>query len=531
MASITLPAITALARAGAVERAWALFEEAGYHLASAEPAALAVKGRLLKDRARLAPAGDRAFLFAKAASAYGEACLIDPAPYLAINAATARLLSGDQAGAIEGARAVLGLLDGAATPVDTPYYLAATRAEALLLLGDDDRAEQALAEAAAQNPDGWDDRAVTLAQLRAIGAAQHRALDWLDRFAPPPSLHFAGHMGLHCDGTSERKLRGDLDRLLDEIRPGFAWGALAAGVDLVVAEQLLARGCLLHAVLPCPPEQFEAQSVAPAGDGWLARYRQVLDQVESIQSAGPAASSVHDPIATAHAGELAIGGAMLNARRLSSQAIQLVICDEEGGGTNTRRQAELWAPEAGRQIHVTAVRDSAVEATFPPERPDPNRALAVHVAIGIEHNRWSGVVPSDEIEAAQAPFQAALADLAPTAVRAGPGTWELVFTDLDQALGTVSRVLKATGADGSLAAIGVTLAIATLHHDRASNSLVPFGPGPALARRLQAMAAPGTALASNALAVAMTARGSTAMRSELYHFGDIELGGAVHTLL
>lgn len=531
MPPATLPAITALARAGAVERAWALFEEAGYHLASGEPAALAVKGRLLKDRARLAPAGDKAILFAKAASAYGEACLIDPAPYLAINAATARLLSGDQAGATEGAWAVLALLDAAKAPADTPYYLAATRAEALLLLGDEVRAEQALAEAAAQNPDGWDDRAVTLAQLRAIGAAQHRALGWLDRFAPPPSLHFAGHMGLYCDGASERRLRGDLDRVLDEIRPGFAWGALAAGVDLVVAEQLLARGCLVHAVLPCPPGQFETQSVAPAGDSWLVRYRQVLDQVETVQSAGPGASSVHDPIATAHAGELAIGGAILNARRLSSQACQLIICDEDGGGTNTRRQAALWQPQAGRQIRLTAMRDSSVEATFPPEHPDPNRALTVHIAIGIDHDRQTSVVPSDQIVAAQAPMQAALEGLAPSTVRAGPGAWELIFTDVDQALGTVSRVLAATGADGSLASVGVTLAIATLHLDRASNALVPFGPGAALARRLQAMAAPGTALASNALAVAMTARGSSAMRSELYHFGDVELGGAVHTLL
>jgi hypothetical protein len=288
---------------------------------------------------------------------------------------------------------------------------------------------------------------------------------------------------------------------------------------------------VLHAVLPCPPERFEAQSVAPAGDDWLARYRRVLDQAETVQSAAPGASSVHDPIATAHAGELAIGGAILNARRLSSQACQLVICDEHGGGANTRRQAEMWMPGSGKQIRVTAVRDSSVEATFPPERPDPNRALVVHVAVGLDHDHRSSVVPSDEIETAQAPFEAALEGLPPSSVRAGPGTWELVFTDLDQALGTVSQVLEAKGSGGSLASVGVSLAIATLHRDRASGSLVPFGPGAALARRLQAMAAPGTALASNAMAVAMVARSSAAMRSELYHFGDAELGGAVHTLL
>lgn len=531
MAQTTLPAITALARAGAVERAWALFEQGGYSISGSSPAALAVRGRLLKDRARMAQGAQRSLLFADAARSYSEAYLLAPAPYLAINAATARLLAGDPAGAIEGASATLELLDAAQSAADTPYYLAATRAEALLLLGDEALAEQALAEAARHDPDGWDDRAVTLAQLRAIAAAQHRELPWLDRYAPPESLHFAGHMGLASHGTSELALTNSLVALLDQLRPGFAWGALAAGADIIVCEHLLARGCQIHAVLPCPPDQFEAQSVAPAGDAWQARYHAVFEQVASVQWAGPAAASVHDQIATAHAGELAIGGAMLNARRLSSRASQLIVCDEQGGGANTRRQAELWHGGAGRQTCLTAIRDSAVEATFPPEQPDPARALAVQVAIGFADAQGNAVIRSDELEATQAPVQAVLSKLDRATVSAAPGAWELTLTDLDQALDVTMQLQATANAADRPLSIGLSLAIATLHQDPASGTIVPYGPGPALARRLRTMAAPGTALASNALAVSMVARGSTAARSELYHPGDDELGGGVHILL
>jgi hypothetical protein len=45
------------------------------------------------------------------------------------------------------------------------------------------------------------------------------------------------------------------------------------------------------------------------------------------------------------------------------------------------------------------------------------------------------------------------------------------------------------------------------------------------------MAPAGTALASDVAAVCLAVHGGAAMRSELYHAGEPELGGAVHALL
>ena len=125
----TLPQITALARAGAVGRAWELFGAAGHDQRGGDPAALAVKGRLLKGRARLASGVEARGHYAAAAEAYAAANALQPAPYLAINAASLRLLAGDAAGSRAGANSVLHQLDDPAVAIDTPYFLAATAAK------------------------------------------------------------------------------------------------------------------------------------------------------------------------------------------------------------------------------------------------------------------------------------------------------------------------------------------------------------------------------------------------------------------
>lgn len=505
-----------------------LFEAAGYLARPSDPAALAVKGRLLKARGRLAVPAERSAMFAEAAAAYAAAHALDPASYLAINAASLSLLAGDSAAAEAGARAVLALLDAPEPPADTPFYLAATRAEALLLLGDQRGAETALDQAVQHDPDGWDDRATTLAQLREVLAQQGRKSVWLDSFAPPASLHFTGHMGFANGGKAELDLAHDLHDALPPDRFGFAWGALAAGADIVIAEHLLAAGAELHAVLPCPIDQFEAQSVAPAGAQWAARFRALLPRVASVRIAATCAGSAHDPLATAHAGELAIGGALNNARRLGTGVVQLIVTDEQGGGANTARQAALWRSDLGEQLRLTLPRDAAVEAMFPPEQPDPARALALHVAIGLDS--LDAIEPGDstQIAAKLASVSAMLAVLPATTVRAAPGLWEFVTSDLDQGLAVIAQLL---GISPAPPAIGAHLAISTLVADPASGTLVPYGAGPALARQLMMMAPAGSALASDALAVTLPVRASAPLRSELYLPDEQGLEGSIHALV
>lgn len=529
MRAPTLPMIAALVRAGAVDRAAELFAAAGYHRASGDPAALALAGRIAKAQARLASGPDRAARFAEAAAAYRAAHDLAPAPYLAINAATLSLLAGDPAAAAGGARAVLALLDSPPPPADTPYYLAATRAEALLLLGDRAGAEAALAEAARHDPDGWDDRAVTLSQLRGILAAQGAQADWLEPFTPPGCLHFAGHMGIRAGGRSEAALTAGLDRWLAGRRIGFAWGALAAGADIVIAERLLAAGCAVHVVLPCPSDRFEAQSVVPAGAEWTARFHAVMARAASVRCAASMAASVHDPLATAFAGELAIGAAMLSAARLGSAALQLIVLDEGGGGPNTARQADLW-PGAGDSRHTLAIpRDAAVEALFPPEEPDLARHRLFHAAIGFAGD--GARLTSAELGERAALVGMALATLPQGSVRAGPQGWDVATADPDTGLAAALAVIAVCRAAGlEPPAVGADLALGLLIPDLASGSLVAHGPGTALAQRLQAHAPPGLVLASDPLSVTLAARPAGPMRTEPWLPDEPDLGGAVHAV-
>lgn len=527
-ARLSLPAIAALTRAGASARAWELFVANGWDSRVDDPAALSLKGRLLKDRARARSGAERAALFAAAADAYAAAHMLGPAPYRAINAATARLLAGDPAGAAAGAREVLALLDQAGPATDTAYYLAATRAEALLLLDDQAGAERALAQAIAADPDGWDDRAVTLGQLREILHAQAVEAPWLSRFAPPASLHFAGHMGIVAGGPGEVALAEATDSLLARHGVGFGWGALAAGSDIVIAERLLAAGAELHVVLPCPPQNFAAQSVAPAGGDWLQRYDRLLPQAASLRVAGYSPATVHDPLATAQAGVLAIGGALLNARRLGAACLQMLVEDEAGGGPNTARQAALWPAATQGQERVRIARDAAVEALFPPEAPDPARRLVTQVAIGTD---LPGAATTSALLAPlidQVAGTIAAAALPAGSVRSGPGRWDLLLEDRDQALALVAALLALP--NGS-PAIGVHQAIVTVIDDPASGARVAYGPESSRAGELLTMAPTGTALASDPLAVVLAAAPFATVRSELYHLGDAGTGGPVHMLL
>jgi len=73
-----LAAIIALARAGALEQAWERFRAGGF-AGDERPAALTVKGRLLKDRAARAVGGLRRDLYREAAGAYAKAAGLERA--------------------------------------------------------------------------------------------------------------------------------------------------------------------------------------------------------------------------------------------------------------------------------------------------------------------------------------------------------------------------------------------------------------------------------------------------------------------
>jgi len=307
-----LSTIIALARAGALDHAWYQFGAAGYDARDDDPAALTVKGRLLKDRALRASGEERRGLYLQSSEAYRRAATLQPGTYPLINAATLSLLSGDREQAQEIAREVLERIAAEPDEPETPYWRAATEAEALLMLGRMEEARAALEAAIAAAPRAWEDHASTLRQFIAIHEALGADPAWLELLRPPRTVHYAG-TDMMGEGIAEALERGHV---------GFGFGALAAGAEIIAAEALLARGAELHIVLPADAAGFAASRVDPHGPDWRARFDAALDAAESVQLVRPLGCAP-DTRLPALADRIAFGAALLNAERLMGEAFEL----------------------------------------------------------------------------------------------------------------------------------------------------------------------------------------------------------------
>lgn len=387
----SLAAIITAARAGGLRHAWSLFDAGGYAARLDDPAALAVKGRLLKDDALRTPPAKQPAAFARAAAAYAAADALSPQPYTAINVATLNWLAGNRDAATAAARQLLTALDAGDDIAETPYYLAAIRAEALLLCGDQAGAERAMRAAIAAQPNGWADHASTLCQLDLIirsgggedGSGARAA--WLDAFRPPRSLHFAGHLGVA--GGDCAALAAAVDAALAAERIGFGFGALAAGSDIVIAERLLAAGCALGVILPTGVEDFARQSVEPFGAGWRARFDACLAAAHSL-AVLTQFDDGYQPLATALAADVAMGAAVLDARLHASHAVQLLLVDEGpgpyGAGLETARVGKRWVAEGRRQQLVRWPRNAPVPASGSRTVPEGSADLRLLALLHIE---------------------------------------------------------------------------------------------------------------------------------------------------
>ena len=484
--------VITLSRSGAVSQAWDLLETAS---PDGEPTGEILRGRLLKDRAVFAKGQERVLLFRAATQKYAAAAAKLGTTYPLINAASVCLLAGDSTQAAAYARDVLASLDAHPEEPETPYWRAATRAEALLLLDREIDARAAFAEAIALAPEAWEDHASTLRQFALILAEQGRDVTWLDAHRPPRSLHFTGHMSFDAAVARRAHLDESIAAILDEEKVHFGYGALAAGADIIVAEALVARGAELHAVLPGGPEAFGAVSVDPFGKGWRRRYDALLAAAETVHTVRPD-TTPPDAEMVALGDEVAMGAAAINARRLESEAIRLVVAPEArpaSGGP--------W-----RERRLAAPRETAARRPLTPAPHARHALLALAVPAGAD---------------LEARLAAAAARIA-----AGPapclGPW---FT------GREILLAYATPGEAARAALALAAAEESVggHYGIADPIADPFAVAPriagdpaALAAGAAASAPPGSVCVTADFAAALAARAAPDLRTELV--GELSAG-------
>jgi class 3 adenylate cyclase len=310
-------------------------------------------GRLLKDMAAKAPAPARPAAFAAAAEVYRAVYEESGDPFPGINAASLALLAGDREAAERTARQLL-QSEAVARPAD--YFTAATKAEALLIIGDMRAAGAALRSGLALNGSDEGARSSTLRQLRlllgTLSCTNGDAAALVDLLRPSPVVTYCGHMFRH-DRGSEAALADAIDEALDKSGSKVGYGSLACGSDIMVAEAILRRGGEINVVLPFDDKSFIERSILPGGDAWLARFEHCRDNASSLTYAS-VSEYVRDRGQFRFGLLLAMGLARLRAAPLGAEAVQLAIWDGKNPDADAGTSAEVrhWRNCGGRTVII-----------------------------------------------------------------------------------------------------------------------------------------------------------------------------------
>ena len=268
------------------------------------------------------------------------------------------------------AQRALMLVDAEASTTSTanPFWPLATRAEALLLLGDADGSAAAYGEAIATGQPTFSMRESVRRQLRLLrkhGVAIPAAVDAL--FRPPAVLCFSGHM-VDAPGrptprfpaAAEPAVRTAVAAAIDGLAApnliGYCSGA--CGGDLIFAELLLARGAQVELFLPFAREDFVRTSVAFAGDDWVRQFDAVV--------AGSRVTYVTtEPLLGTdalfgHCNHVMAGAARLRAESFGVVPTLVALADPgqaAGGPFGVGQMIGLWPAERTRVVDLRELRE------------------------------------------------------------------------------------------------------------------------------------------------------------------------------
>lgn len=352
---LTYVRVLALARLGDWRTALAQYVEAGLDQAG-DVDSLALKARLLKDKAFDSDSAARGPILREARDAYQAAFEATGENFGAINAASLSFMIGDRPAAEQLSRTIL---DGSPSGDFASYWQGAIHAEALAIMGRFDEARATLAEAARLPDASVAARSSTFRQFRRLFAhveiAPTTAAALLDPIRPPRVAHFCGSMFV-ADDAREARIAAEVAAALREENVGMAFGALACGADIVIAEQALALGIELHVVFPFDRDDFVRQSVAIGGEEWIARFERCAAAATGVYAAS-AMPFVNDDAQFAFGSGTAMGMARLRAAQIDAETVQIAVTDDKRarGVAGTAADIAAWRAAGGRTRRLLAM--------------------------------------------------------------------------------------------------------------------------------------------------------------------------------
>lgn len=322
---------------------------------------LALSGRIAKGRIEDMGGQIKPHIYAKAARLYEKTYAQTQGSYSGVNAATLWYLAEDKARAKKIAKAILQADEGPHKDSNqSEYYYYATRAECLFIIGEYERAANNLQQALQADPENYAARATTLRQFKLLGGGCLPGC--AVPLKVPRCVHYTGHLFHVGDVKAQRSLsRSEMEKLSEDIKQvvtrdpiSAAFGALAAGADILFAEALLEHGADLHLVLPVPVDDFRRLSVTPMGQHWEPRFDAALSRAKSVRVI------LNDPgdfdaMDMKMGSLIAMGLARLAAERLFTQPLQLSVMDMHSLSktpAGTQQDIQLWRDANGTTENI-----------------------------------------------------------------------------------------------------------------------------------------------------------------------------------
>lgn len=365
--------VLVLARMGLTDRAMAACDRldiAGLGTVDAR----ALVARLFKDRALAMRGAERVPALTAAAERYRDVHDATGALFPAINAATLFALAGQDTTARHIARQIV----DAPLPEDPDYYDLATLAEAQVILQRHEDAARSLRLARACRGAGLGARSGTARQIGLLLAAQglppEPARAVLAPLSPGRAVFYCGRM-FAGDSAVETRLRGDIRAFLARDPVAAAFGSLACGADILIAEEMLAAGVPLFVFLAAPEEIFLETSVRNGGPGWEDRFHACLARAAEVRIVNDAFHG-HDPLAFALTSRMGMGLAADFAARNACEAHQLAIlggADAPDGAAGTNADVDRWRATGRAATVIRAEGLRRPEAPTGEDRPAVTR--------------------------------------------------------------------------------------------------------------------------------------------------------------
>ncbi len=344
--------VLAVARSGATERASELYDQ--FEIGkNTDVDSQALRARILKEQAYEQPERKRRKALLQAAAAYEDVYTQTLNSFPAVNASTLYRLAGDRPKARELA---VNTLKACESEGDS-YWKAVTIAEASLVLGDLETSRHHL-DLAAGFKENTPHAAVasTRKQLKLLCQETGQDPSILASIALPDVLFFAGHIIAAADkpgrfpADQEKTVSSQIADFFDTCDIGFAFGSLASGGDLLIAEECIRRDIELHVVLPFSKEDFLEVSVLPSGRNWGDRFETVYAHIEAQEQLDRGSITyateggyLGDDSLFKYCADFAMGLAMVRARNLDAGIRMLAIYDGKGGpGFGTDKNLEHW---------------------------------------------------------------------------------------------------------------------------------------------------------------------------------------------